>query len=248
LNESTFYIEGKNPVLEALHSDRIIDKIYITAGNKDSVIKSIISLAKEKGIIIQEVSKEKLDKMAKTQNHQGVIALSPPYRYYELEEVMELIREKKEKPLFLILDEINDPVNLGSLMRTADASGVHAIIIPKRRSVGLTPAVARVSMGAIEYVPVIRVNNIARTIEELKDKGIWIFGADAAAESLYYQADFNTPMALVLGSEGKGLRPVVKEKCDFLIKIPMLGRISSLNVGVAGAVILFEVLRQRKKD
>lgn len=248
MSQSTFYIEGKNPVLEALHSDRIIDKIYITAGNKDSFIKNIIALAKEKGIVVQEVSKEKLDKMAKTQNHQGVIALSPPYRYYDLEEVIEIVQMKKEKPLLLILDEINDPVNLGSLMRTADASGVHAIIIPKRRSVGLTPTVARVSMGAIEYVPVVRVNNIARVMDELKDRGLWIFGADAMAESLYYQVDFNIPMALVLGSEGKGLRPIIKEKCDFLIKIPMLGKISSLNVGVAGAVILFEVLKQRKKD
>jgi 23S rRNA (guanosine2251-2'-O)-methyltransferase len=243
-NDDINLIEGRNPVLEALKSGREIDKIFIQKGAGEGSIRQIIAIAREKKILVKEVDKAKLDGLSKTRNHQGVIASAALYKYYEVEDILSAAKEKGEDPFIIILDEITDNNNLGSILRSADASGVHGIIIPKRRAVRLTPAVAKISAGAVEYVPVAKVTNLNHTIEYLKKEGLWIVGADMGGET-YYGKDMTGPIALVIGSEGEGLGRLIKENCDFLVSIPMRGKISSLNAAVSAAIILFEIQKQR---
>jgi 23S rRNA (guanosine2251-2'-O)-methyltransferase len=218
----------------------------VADGQKEGSIKKIIAIAKEKGIVISYVDRQKINGLSQSDNHQGVLAFVATHEYVELEDLLNTVQEKEESPFFIILDEINDPHNLGSIMRTADAVGAHGIIIPKRRAVGLTPVVAKTSAGAIEYVPVCRVTNLARTIDVLKERNIWVAGADMAGEQTHYQANFKGAIALVMGNEGQGLSRLVKEKCDFLVNIPMIGKVSSLNASVAASVIMYEIFKQRQ--
>lgn len=246
MSENNSIIEGRNPVLEALKAERDIDKILVQKGEMEGSIKKIIAIAKDKKIPIQYVDKNKLNQISSSHAHQGVLAYVAAYRYYELEEVVEKAKEKGEKLFFVILDEITDPHNLGSILRTADATGVHGVIIPKRRSVGLTAVVAKTSAGAIEYVPVIKVPNLVRTIEQLKGLGVWVYGADMDGEKLHYESEMKGDIALVIGSEGKGISRLLKEKCDFVVKLPMKGKVSSLNASVAASILMYEVLRQNE--
>lgn len=239
-------IEGRNPVMEALRAEREIDKIIVTKGNLEGSIKKIIAIAKEKKIPVQYVDRNKLNQISSVGAHQGVIAYVAAYKYYEIEEILESAREKDEDIFLIILDEITDPHNLGSIIRTANASGAHGVIIPKRRSVGLTATVAKTSAGAIEYVPVSKVTNLARIIDYLKEQGVWIIGADMDGEKMHYDSDLTGNVALVIGSEGKGISRLVKEKCDFLVRLPMKGQVSSLNASVAASILMYEVLRQRE--
>ncbi len=238
-------IEGRNPVMEALKSGREIEKILVAKGAREGSINKIIGMAKDKSVFYQYVERQKLDEIATTNNHQGVIALVAAYKYRDLDDILEIAKRKNQDPFIIILDEIMDPHNLGSIMRTADAVGAHGIIIPKRRSVGLTAAVAKTSAGAIEYVPVAKVSNIAQTIEKLKQNGLWIVGADSGGDRDYFYGDMKGPLGLVIGNEGKGISRLVKEKCDFIVKIPMLGKLASLNASVAAAVLMYEVHRQK---
>lgn len=237
-------IEGRNPVLEALKSGREIDKLFIQKGQTEGSIKQIIAIARDKNILIKEVDKGKLDRISVTNSHQGVIASAALYKYYELDDILKVAEDKGEEPFIIILDEITDPQNLGSILRSCDGAGVHGVIIPKRRAASLTPIIGKISAGAVEYVPVSKVTNINQTIEYLKGKGLWIAGADMAGE-IYYEKDLTGPLALVIGSEGKGLSRLIKENCDFIVSIPMMGKISSLNAAVSGAIILFEIRKQR---
>lgn len=243
--ENSSYIEGRNPVLEALKAGREIEKLVIAKGNKEGSINKIIGLAKSKNIIIQYVDRTRLDSMADTNVHQGVIAISASYSYSSVNDILNSAREKGEAPFIIILDEIEDPHNLGAIIRSAECAGAHGIVIPKRRAVGLTPIVSKTSAGAIEYLPVAKVTNISNTIEELKKENIWVYGADVEGENYYYEKDLRGPIALVIGNEGKGMSRIVKEKCDFLIKIPVLGRVSSLNASVAASILIYDVVRQR---
>ncbi|RKD26427.1 23S rRNA (guanosine2251-2'-O)-methyltransferase [Caminicella sporogenes DSM 14501] len=238
-------IEGRNPVIEALKSGREIEKILISKGNKEGSIKKILAVAKENRIPIQYVDKNKINQISVSHAHQGVIAYVAAYKYYEVDELLERARSKDEEVFLIILDEITDPHNLGSIIRTANAAGAHGIIIPKRRAVGLTATVAKTSAGAIEYVPVSRVTNISRTIDYLKEQGVWIVGADMDGEKLYYESDLKGNVALVIGSEGQGISRLVKKKCDFLVKLPMKGEVTSLNASVAASILMYEILRQR---
>lgn len=237
------YVTGRNAVLEAIKAGREINKLWINEGSQKGSMQKIVQAAKEQRIVIQYVPRKKLDELAK--NHQGVIAQVAPYRYYHIDDLFLRAEQKQEAPFFLILDELEDPHNFGSLIRTADASGVHGIIIPKRRSVGLTTTVAKASTGAIEYIPVARVTNLARTIDELKERGVWVCGTDAGADTDYRELDGTLPIAIVIGSEGKGISRLVKEKCDFLVQLPMKGHVTSLNASVAGALLMYEVYRKR---
>ncbi|CEG25235.1 23S rRNA (guanosine(2251)-2'-O)-methyltransferase RlmB [Bacillus sp. B-jedd] len=237
-------IIGKNPVLEALRSNRDINKILIAEGSQRGQMQQITELAKEGNVIVQYVPKKKIDQLTEG-NHQGVLAYVAAYQYAEVDDLFAAAERKGEVPFFLILDEIEDPHNLGSIMRTADASGAHGIIIPKRRAVGLTQTVAKASTGAIEYIPVARVTNLARTIDELKERGVWIAGTDAKGSHDYRKQDFTMPIGLVIGSEGKGMGRLIREKCDFLVRLPMAGRVTSLNASVAAALLMYEVYRSR---
>ncbi|MGE4284227.1 MAG: 23S rRNA (guanosine(2251)-2'-O)-methyltransferase RlmB [Clostridia bacterium] len=245
--ESQDKLEGRNPVMEALKSGREINKIFVQKGEREGSIIRIIAMAKEKKIIIQEVERQKLDNLSSTHAHQGVIAFVSMHSYVEVEDIMANAAGKGEHPFIIIVDEINDPHNLGSILRTANAAGAHGVIIPKRRAVGLTAAVAKTSAGAIEYVLVARVTNIGQTIDRLKEQGVWIVGADMSGDKNFYEADLKGPIGLVVGNEGEGIGRLVKEKCDFLVKIPMKGEIASLNASVAGAVLMYEVVKQREK-
>ncbi|WP_432404548.1 23S rRNA (guanosine(2251)-2'-O)-methyltransferase RlmB [Wukongibacter sp. M2B1] len=239
-------IEGRNPVIEALKSGREIDKILVTKGNKEGSIKKIIGMAKEKKILIQYVERNKLDQISTANSHQGVIAYVAAYKYYEVEEILESAKNSGEDVLLMILDEITDPHNLGSVIRTVNAAGGHGVIIPKRRSVGLTATVAKTSAGAIEYVPVAKVTNLARTIDYLKNQGVWVVGADMDGENVHYDSNLTGNVAIVIGSEGKGISRLIKEKCDFLVRLPMKGQVSSLNASVAASILMYEALRQRE--
>ncbi|WP_017754882.1 23S rRNA (guanosine(2251)-2'-O)-methyltransferase RlmB [Calidifontibacillus oryziterrae] len=238
------WIIGKNPVLEALRAGRDINKIWIAEGSNKGQMQQVIQLAKDAGVIVQNVPKQKIDQMV-SGNHQGVAASVAAYKYAEIDDLFQASASKNEDPFFLLLDEIEDPHNLGSILRTADASGVHGVIIPKRRAVGLTAAVAKSSTGAIEHVPVVRVTNLARTIEELKDRGLWIIGTDAKGKQDFRQMDGTMPLAIVIGSEGKGMGRLIREKCDFLVKLPMIGNVTSLNASVAAGLLMYEVYRKR---
>lgn len=237
-------LEGRNAVLEVLKSGRDIEKIIVLKGNVEGTIRRIIGMAKERGIVVQEVVRQKLDEMSQTKNHQGVIAIVSEHEYSTVEDILASAEEKGEKPFIIILDNITDPHNLGAIIRTAECAGAHGVIIPKRRSVGLTAVVGKTSAGALEYMPVARVTNIARTIEELKEKGIWVACADMGGDECF-DANLDGAIALVIGSEGEGVSRLVKEKCDFVVSIPMYGKISSLNASVAGALLMYEVVRQR---
>lgn len=238
------YIIGKNPVIEAIKSNRDINKIIIAEGSQKGQMQQVIGLAKESNVLVQFVPKKKIDQLVDG-NHQGVIAQVAAYQYAELDDLFRTAEEKNETPFFILLDEIEDPHNLGSIMRTADAVGAHGIIIPKRRAVGLTATVAKASTGAIEYIPVVRVTNMSRTIDELKERGIWIAGTDAKGKEDYRQFDGNIPLGLVIGSEGKGMGRLIRDKCDFLIQLPMAGHVTSLNASVAAALLMYEVYRKR---
>lgn len=242
-------IEGRNPVIEAIKSGRSINKILVIKGEREGSINYLIAAALERKIVVQEVEKAKVESLSITGAHQGVIAFVSPKDYVELEDILKIPSEKGEDPFILILDGITDAHNLGAILRTADAAGVHGVIIPKRRAIGLTAAVAKASAGAIEYVPVARVTNISQTIDYLKKQNIWVAGTDSAEENKSFQnSDLKGPIALVIGSEGEGLSRLVKEKCDFTIKIPMKGQISSLNASVAAAIVMYEVVRQRDQE
>ncbi|HET7657433.1 MAG TPA: 23S rRNA (guanosine(2251)-2'-O)-methyltransferase RlmB [Bacillales bacterium] len=241
----TEFISGKNPIIEALRSGRDINKIWVNERSKASV-RQVLSLAKRAGVTVQDAPKQKLDQLAGSTNHQGVVASVAAHSYAEMEDLFHKAEEKGEQPFFVLLDEIEDPHNLGAILRTADAAGVHGVIIPKRRSAALTSVVAKASAGAIEYVPVVRVTNLARTIDDLKKRGIWFAGAAAEGTEDFRQSDFQIPIGLVIGNEGKGISRLVREKCDFLVSLPMAGRVSSLNASVAAALLMYEVYRKRR--
>jgi len=238
------YIIGRNPVLEVLKTEKEIEKIYIAKGELKGSIKKIINIAKDKNIVIQYVDKKKLNQIAQGVNHQGVAALVTPYDYTSIDDILNKARETNKPPFIVILDGIEDPHNLGAIVRTAECAGVHGIIIPKRRAASVTETVYKSSAGAVEHMLIAKVSNISTTIDRLKKEGLWIYGADAAGENYYFDTDLKGPVALVIGSEGKGLSKLVKEKCDFLIKIPMFGKVSSLNASNAASILIYEVVRQ----
>jgi len=240
------FITGRNSVLEALKSGRAINKVFIGKGSKEGSIREIISLVKARGIPFQEVDRTCLEKLAEGR-HQGVVAEAAPYQYAEVEDLISFAQSRGEDPLIVILDEIEDPHNFGAIMRSAEAVGVHGIIIPKRRGVQLNATVAKVSSGAVEYVPVARVPNLAQTVDKLKELGLWVLGADMQGDSRLWDENMTGPLAVVIGGEGRGISRLLKKKCDFITFIPMKGQISSLNASVAASVILFEILRQREK-
>ncbi|MFX3631171.1 MAG: 23S rRNA (guanosine(2251)-2'-O)-methyltransferase RlmB [Candidatus Pristimantibacillus sp.] len=239
-------IAGKHPVLEALRSGREINKIWIADGAQKALITPIMAEAKKSGIIVQFVDKRKLDSLVEGVQHQGVVAQAAAFAYAEIEDLLERARSREETPFILILDEIEDPHNLGSILRTAECTGVHGVIIPKRRAVGLTATVLKTSAGAAEHVPVARVTNLAQTIDRLKEEGVWIAGTDVSAPQDVYKTKFDLPLAIVIGNEGKGIGRLIKEKCDFLVKLPMVGQLNSLNASVAAGVLMYEVVRQRR--
>lgn len=240
-------IIGRNPVLEALRSGRPINKLLVAQGASKGSVLEILGVARDKQVQIQEVTRQHLDTLTDSANHQGVVALAAAREYVEVEDILQRARERGEDPFILILDEIEDPHNLGAILRTADAAGIHGVIIPKRRAVGLTSAVAKASAGAVEYVPVAKVTNLVHTVAELKEAGCWIAGSDARADQTVWQTDLKGPLVIVIGSEGKGISRLLLEKCDYLVKFPMRGRIGSLNASVAAALLCYEVVRQRSE-
>ena len=240
-------IEGRNAVLELLESGKDINKIYITKGEKHGSITKIIAKAKERKIVTVEVEREKINQMAQTENAQGVIAIVPPFDYCEVEDILNEAKSKNEKAFILILDGIEDPHNLGSIIRTAETAGVHGIIIPKRRAAAVNSTVVKTSAGATSFMKVARVNNINETIKDLKENNVWIYGTDMETEKMYYDEDLTGNVAIVIGSEGFGMSRLVKENCDFLIKIPMKGKITSLNASVSAGIVMYEAVKQRMK-
>ena len=244
MNYEEFKIEGRNAVLEAFRAGKTIDKLFILDGCQDGPIKSIIREARKTDTIITFVKKERLDQLSETGKHQGVIANAAAYEYSTVEEMLAMAEEKGEPPFLILLDNIEDPHNLGAIIRTANQAGAHGVIIPKRRAVGLTATVAKTSAGALNYTPVAKVTNLGTTIDELKEKGLWFVCADMEGE-LMYDLDLKGPIGLVIGSEGEGVGRLIKEKCDFVAKIPMLGNVDSLNASVAMGVLSYEIVRQR---
>ncbi|HLS23711.1 MAG TPA: 23S rRNA (guanosine(2251)-2'-O)-methyltransferase RlmB [Pseudogracilibacillus sp.] len=238
------YIIGKNPLIEAIRSGRTINKIYISEQINRQTENEIRRLIKEKSIPLQKVPRKKLNDLTRGK-HQGIVAIAAGYSYASLDEVLQRAEAVDEQPFLLILDELEDPHNLGAILRTADATGAHGVIIPKRRAVGLTETVAKASAGAVEHVPVVRVTNIARTIDTLKDKHIWVVGTDGDGSEDYRTLDGETAIAIVIGNEGRGMSRLVKEKCDWLVRIPMQGAIPSLNASVAASILMYEIYRKR---
>ncbi|WP_085504860.1 23S rRNA (guanosine(2251)-2'-O)-methyltransferase RlmB [Thalassobacillus devorans] len=238
------WIIGKNPVFEALKSGRTINKVFVSDQLQHQAFQKIQNLAKENGALVQKVPRKKIDQLVEG-NHQGVAASVAAYDYSSLDDLFAKAETLGEAPFFIVLDEISDPHNLGSVLRTADAVGAHGVIIPKRRSVGLTATVAKTSAGAIEYIPVARVTNLSRTIDELKERHVWVAGTDAEGTEDYRQLDGEMPIALVIGSEGKGISRIIKEKCDWTISLPMKGKVTSLNASVAASLLMYEVYRKR---
>lgn len=238
-------IVGRNAVMEVLKSDRTIESLYIANGHMEGSIKAIINIAREKGLVLKEVDRKKLDSMCGGINHQGVIAQVTPYKYYDIVDMLNLAKKRNQDPLIVILDEIEDPHNLGSIIRTAELCGVHGIIIPKRRNVGITSTVYKCSVGAIEHMRIAKVTNINAAIDELKKEGLWVYGADIAGEEYSYEVNFSGPCAIVIGSEGRGISKLTLKKCDKLVKIPMVGKINSLNASVAGGIMMYEILKGR---
>lgn len=237
-------IEGRNAVLEAFRSGKTIDKLFVQNGCKDGPVQTILREAKKRDTIVNFVEKDRLDQLSQTGRHQGVIALAAAYAYGTVEEMLKEAKEKGESPFLILLDNIEDPHNLGAIIRTANLAGAHGVIIPKRRAVGLTAVVAKTSAGAINYTPVAKVTNLSNTIAELKDQGMWFVCADMGGTPMY-QLDLKGPIGLVIGSEGEGVSPLVKKNCDFVASIPMKGDIDSLNASVAAGVLAYEILRQR---
>lgn len=243
-NEHTLVVEGRNAVLEAFRSGKTIDKVFVLDGCQDGPIRTIVREAKKHGALLNFVSRERLNQISETGKHQGVVAYAAAYEYAEIEDMLELAKEKGEDPFLILLDNIEDPHNLGAIIRTANTAGAHGVIIPKRRAVGLTATVAKTSAGALNYTPVAKVTNLVKTMEELKEKGIWFVCADMDGEPMY-DLELTGPIGLVIGSEGDGVSRLVKENCDFVAGIPMQGEITSLNASVAAGVLAYEVVRQR---
>lgn len=243
-NEHTLVIEGRNAVLEAFRSGRTIDKLFVLDGCQDGPVRTIVREAKKHGTLLNFVGKERLNQLSQTGKHQGVIAYAAAYDYAEIDDMLKLAGERGEDPFLFILDGIEDPHNLGAIIRTANIVGAHGVIIPKRRAAGLTATVAKTSAGALNYTPVAKVTNLVKTIEELKEKGLWFVCADMDGETMY-DLNLTGPVGLVIGNEGEGVSRLVKEKCDFIAGIPMKGEITSLNASVAGGVLAYEILRQR---
>lgn len=242
--ENDGVIEGRNAVTEALRAGVAIDKIFLMKGDTDPTLGHIASAAREKGIVVVDADRRKLDGMSRTHSHQGVIALAAVREYATVDDILNIARERGEAPLIVVCDELSDPHNLGAVIRTADAAGAHGVIIPKRRAAGLTATVAKTSAGALNYTPVAKVTNLSKTMEELKEKGLWFVCADMGGESMY-RMNLTGPIGLVIGSEGEGVGRLVKEKCDFTAGIPMKGDIDSLNASVAAGVLAYEIVRQR---
>ena len=238
-------IEGRNAVIEALRAGRAIDKIFIARGDVDKTLGHIASKAREKGIVVVESDRKKLDFMSQTHAHQGVIALCAVREYCSVDDIFAIAEERNEKPFIIVCDEISDPHNLGAIIRSAECAGAHGVIIPKRRSAGLTAIVDKASAGAAEHMAIARVPNIPAAIKELKDRGLWIYGTAADGQSGLWNTDFTGSMALVIGSEGDGMGRLVRESCDFIVSLPMKGQVSSLNASAAAAIVMYEVLRQR---
>lgn len=244
--EHTLVIEGRNAVLEAFRSGRTIDKLFVLDGCQDGPVRTIVREAKKHGSLLNFVSRERLNQLSQTGKHQGVIAYAAAYNYAEIDDMLKLASERGEDPFLFLLDGIEDPHNLGAIIRTANIVGAHGVIIPKRRAAGLTATVAKTSAGALNYTPVAKVTNLVKTIEELKEKGLWFVCADMDGETMY-DLNLTGPVGLVIGSEGEGVSRLVKEKCDFIAGIPMKGEITSLNASVAGGVLAYEILRQRMR-
>ena len=238
-------LEGRNALQEPLKSGRTIDKVFIADGDTDRSLQRLAAEAREAGAVIVPVDRRKLDQMSTTRSHQGVIALAAAHEYYTIDDLLEEAAARGENALLVICDELSDPHNLGAIMRSAECAGAHGVIIPKRRSVGLTATVAKASAGAVEYMKVARVTNINNTINELKEKGVWIFGTAAEGSIPMYKADLTGPAAIVIGNEGDGMSPLVRKNCDVMVHIPMKGRISSLNASAAASILLYEAVRQR---
>ena len=237
-------VEGRNAVIEAFRSGKPVDKLFVLDGCQDGPVRTIIREAKKHDTIINFVTRERLDQISETKKHQGVIAYAAAYEYSEVEDMLELAKKKGEDPFLILLDNIEDPHNLGAIIRTANLAGAHGVIIPKRRAVGLTATVAKTSAGALNYTPVAKVTNLAKTMEELKEKGLWFVCADMGGESMY-RLNLTGPIGMVIGNEGDGVSRLVKEKCDFIASIPMKGDIDSLNASVAAGVLAYEIVRQR---
>jgi 23S rRNA (guanosine2251-2'-O)-methyltransferase len=243
INENV--IEGRNPILEAFDSKITVEKILVSKGDNQGSIIKIMSIAKERGIPVIEVDRRKLDTVANTPQHQGVVAYITPYRYVEVADILAIAKDKGEKPFVMILDEIEDPHNLGSIIRTAELCGVHGVIIPKRRSVGVNSTVFKTSAGAVNHMAISKVTNIARVIDELKEEGVFVYGADMNGDSRSHETNFSGGVGLVIGNEGKGLSRLVREKCDGIVSIPMVGKVNSLNASVAAGILMYEVMKSR---
>ena len=243
--ETDGVVEGRNPVLEALRAGRKIDKLYVQKGERDNTLRFLTAKAREAGAAIVEVDRHKLDQMSRTRAHQGVIATMPARDYADLEEILDRAEREGREPMLVLCDGITDPANLGAIIRSAEIAGCDAVVVPKRRSAGLTATVSKASAGALEHLPVARVANLPTLINELKERGFWCFAADGDGDRNIYQADFRGKCAIVIGSEGEGVSRLVLERCDVVVKIPMYGKITSLNASAAAAVILFEAVRQR---
>lgn len=245
VEETEGQLKGRNALQEALKSGRTVDKVFIAAGETDRGLQRLAAEAKEAGAVVVPVDRRKLDAMSFTRAHQGVIALVAAHVYYSIDDILEEAASRGEAPLIVICDELSDPHNLGAILRSAECAGAHGVIIPKRRSVGLTATVAKASAGAIEYMKVARVTNINNAIAELKEKGVWVFGTAAEGSIPMYQANLTVPAAIVIGNEGDGMSPLVRKNCDVMLNIPMKGHISSLNASAAASILLYEALRQR---
>jgi 23S rRNA (guanosine2251-2'-O)-methyltransferase len=245
VEETEGQLEGRNALQEALKSGRTVDKVFIAAGETDRALQRLAAEAKEAGAVVVPVDRRKLDAMSFTRSHQGVIALVAAHVYYSIDDILEEAASRGEAPLIVICDELSDPHNLGAILRSAECAGAHGVIIPKRRSVGLTATVAKASAGAIEYMKVARVTNINNAIAELKEKGVWVFGTAAEGSIPMYQANLTVPAAIVIGNEGDGMSQLVRKNCDVMLNIPMKGHISSLNASAAASILLYEALRQR---
>ena len=238
-------IEGRNSVIELLESKKDINKIFVTKGEKHGSINKILAMARERNVIIVEKDKRQMEQMAQTPNYQGVIAIVPPFEYCEIEDILDDAKNKNEDPFVLILDGIEDPHNLGSIIRTAETAGVHGVIIPKRRAASVNSTVSKVSAGAVEHMKIARVTNISDSIQKLKDNGLWICGTDIDAKNYYYNQDLKGPLGIVIGNEGQGMSEKVKKNCDFLVKIPMKGKVTSLNASVSTGIVVYEAVKHR---
>ena len=238
-------IEGRNSVLELLESGKDVNKIFVTRGEKHGSINKILGIAKERKIIVVEKDKKQMDEMAQEENYQGVIAIVPPFEYVEISDILQVAKERNEDPFVIVLDGIEDPHNLGSIIRTAETAGVHGVIIPKRRAASVNSTVNKASAGAVEHMKIARVTNISDAIEELKQAGLWVCGTAVDTNKYYYNQDLTGPLAIVIGNEGKGIGEKVKKNCDFLVKIPMKGKVQSLNASVSTGIVIYESVKQR---